>query len=136
MVSVFTCHLVFLFWMPILKHIYIYIFFLAIVIRKIEVEYNICAILILRSAVVRTQSAGPSIKWTGVQIHSPPSRSLGNFVHPTLPVSFRRDAKSRWSLLPSVYARGSKMSHTGGKCVGCRRLTNDKIFSKLKVAVN
>ena len=29
----------------------------------------------------------------------PPFRSLGNFVHPTLPVSFGRDTKSRWSKL-------------------------------------
>ena len=29
----------------------------------------------------------------------PPFRSLGNFVHPTLPVSFGRESKSRWSLL-------------------------------------
>ena len=30
--------------------------------------------------------------------------------------------KSRWSLLSGVYARGSKRSHTGGKCVTCREL--------------
>ena len=30
--------------------------------------------------------------------------------------------KSRWSLLSGVYARGSKISHTGGKCVTCRGL--------------
>ena len=30
-------------------------------------------------------------------------RSLGNFVYPTLPVSFRRDTKSHWSLLSGVY---------------------------------
>ena len=30
---------------------------------------------------------------------------------PTLPVSFGRDTKSRWSLLSGVYARGSKRSH-------------------------
>ena len=29
-----------------------------------------------------------------------------------------------WSLLSGVYARGSKRSHTGGKCVTCRGLTN------------
>ena len=28
----------------------------------------------------------------------------------------------RWSLLSGVYARGSKISHTGGKCVTCRGL--------------
>ena len=36
----------------------------------------------------------------------PPFRSLGNFVHPTLPVSFGRDSKSCWSLL-SVVGEGS-----------------------------
>ena len=33
-----------------------------------------------------------------------------------------RDSKSRWSLLSGVYARGSKRSHSGGKCVTCRGL--------------
>ena len=37
---------------------------------------------------------------------------LANFVHLTLPVSFGRDTKSRWSLLYGVYARGCKRSHT------------------------
>ena len=32
-------------------------------------------------------------------IPPPPFRRLGNFFHPILPVSFRRDAKSRWSKL-------------------------------------
>ena len=45
---------------------------------------------------------------TGGSIPPPPFQSLGNFFHPTLPVSFRRDGKSRWSLLSGVYARGSK----------------------------
>ena len=31
-----------------------------------------------------------------------------NFIHLTLPVSFGRDTKSRWSLLSGVYARGSQ----------------------------
>ena len=34
--------------------------------------------------------------------------------------------KSRWSLLAGVYARGSKRSHTGGKCVTCRGHTNSR----------
>ena len=42
-----------------------------------------------------------------------PFRSLGNFIHPTLPVSFSKDSKSLWSLLSGVYARGSKISHAG-----------------------
>ena len=37
-------------------------------------------------------------------------------------VSFGGDTKSRRSLLSGVYARGSKRSHTGGKCVTCRGL--------------
>ena len=53
-----------------------------------------------------------------------PFRNLGNFFHLTLPVSFGRATKSRWSLLFGVYARGSKKSHTGGKCVACNGLTN------------
>ncbi|KAI0211911.1 hypothetical protein LSAT2_003218 [Lamellibrachia satsuma] len=43
----------------------------------------------------------------GGSIPPPPFRSLDNFVHPTLSVSFGRDSKSRWSLLPDVYARGT-----------------------------
>ena len=35
-----------------------------------------------------------------------------------------RDTKSRSSLLSGVYARGSKRSHTGDKCVTCSGLTN------------
>ena len=31
-----------------------------------------------------------------------PFRSLGNFVHPTLDVSFGRDTKSRWSKTPAL----------------------------------
>ena len=59
-------------------------------------------------------------------------RNLGNFVHLTLPVSFGRDTKSRWSLLSSVYARGSKRSHTGGKCVTCTGLTNSREEQQLR----
>ena len=43
----------------------------------------------------------------------PPFRSLGNFVYPTLHVSFGRDSKSCWSLLSGAYSRGSKRPHTG-----------------------
>ena len=45
---------------------------------------------------------------------------------PHLPVSFGRDTKSRWSLISGVYARGSKRSHPGGKCVTCSGLTNSR----------
>ena len=61
-----------------------------------------------------------------VESHLPPFRNLGNFVHLTLPVSFGRDTKSRWFFLSGVYARGSKRSHTGGKCVICSGLTNSR----------
>ena len=44
---------------------------------------------------------------------------LWQFPLPPLPVSFGRDTKSRWHLLP-----GSKISHTGGICVICRGLHN------------
>lgn len=40
---------------------------------------------------------------------------LGNLVHCTLPVSFRRDTNRCWSLLPGVYAWGNTRSHTRGK---------------------
>ena len=63
-----------------------------------------------------------SIEWIGVQNHLLPFQNLDNFFHATLPMFFGRDTKSRWSHLPSVYARGSKRSHTGGKCVTCRGL--------------
>ena len=53
-----------------------------------------------------------TIEVTVVQSHLLPFRNLGNFVHLTLPVSFRRDTKSQWSFLSGVYARGSKRSHT------------------------
>ena len=49
-------------------------------------------------------------------------RNFGNSVYPALPVSFGRDTESCQSLLSGVYARGSKISHTGGKCVTCRGL--------------
>jgi len=62
-------------------------------------------------------------RWSRGRSHLKPFQNLGNFVHLTLPVSFRRDTKSRWSLLSGVYARESKRSHTGGKCVTCSGLT-------------
>ena len=59
------------------------------------------------------------VEGTGFQNHLLPFQNLGSFIHPTLPVSFRRDIKSRWSLLSGIYARRSKRSHTGGKCITC-----------------
>ena len=52
---------------------------------------------------------------------------LCQFRLPDLPVSFGGDTKSRWSLLSGVYARGSKISHTGGKCVTCRGLHHSQV---------
>ena len=56
----------------------------------------------------------------------PPTAVSKLSVIPHLPVSFGRDTKSRWSLLSSVYARGSTRSHTGSKCVTCSGLTNSR----------
>ena len=39
------------------------------------------------------------------------SELCGNFVYPTLPLSFGGDIRNRRSLLSGVYARGSKISH-------------------------
>ena len=50
----------------------------------------------------------PSGHSTRVRVHLQLFRCLGNFVRPTLSVSFGRDTKSCWSLLPGVYARGIK----------------------------
>ena len=56
-------------------------------------------------------------RWTGdalVQGSNPAAatHSLRNFgFNPALPVSFGGDTESRRSLLPGVYARGSKISH-------------------------
>ena len=69
-------------------------------------------------------SARLTIEWSRVRIPLRPFGNFGNFLYPTLPVSFGRDTKSCWSLLSGVYARGSERSHTGGKCVTCRGLHN------------
>ena len=70
-----------------------------------------------------------SERWTGdrvVLVSNPAGgtslQNFGNSVYPTLPVSFGGDTKNRWSLLSGVYAKGSKISHTGSKCVTCRGL--------------
>ena len=42
-----------------------------------------------------------------------PFQGLGNFVHTILPVSFRRDTKSRCSLQSDIYVNGSIISYTG-----------------------
>ena len=72
--------------------------------------------------------------WTGdrgvLSSNSTGGTSLRNFVnsvYPTLPVFFGGDSKSRRSLLSGVHARGSKRSHTRGKCLTCLGLTTLKL---------
>ena len=45
-------------------------------------------------------------------------------IPPTAVSKLMQYTKSRWSLLSGVYARGSKRSHTRGKCVTCSEITN------------
>ena len=82
----------------------------------------LCAFLIVCTCMVgsggRVMSSGLSIERSVVQSHLSPFRFSILFT-PHLPVSFGRDTKSWWSFLSGVYARGSKRSHTGGKCVIC-----------------
>ena len=55
-----------------------------------------------------------------IRIDLLPIRNLGNFVHPTLPVSFGRDSKNRSTLLPGVCFRESKILYTGKwKALSC-----------------
>ena len=63
--------------------------------------------------------------------------SFRNFIAATLPVSFGRDMKSRWSLLPVVHVRESKISHTGGKWVTFRGfyLVNNAYMMLIKNSV-
>ena len=61
-----------------------------------------------------------SVEMIGVLVHTLPFRNVGNFVHPTLPASFGRDAKSRRFLLPGVYAREVKDPTHKVKSVTCR----------------
>ena len=88
---------------------------------------------IILGTTVQVGSGGHAVerrtvnRGTVVQSHLPPFRNLGNFVHLTLPVSFGRDTKSRWSLLSGVYARGSKRSHIEGKFVTCSGLINSRV---------
>ena len=44
---------------------------------------------------------------------------LRQFRSPHICLCLSEETKSRWSRLSGVYARGSKRSHTGGKCVTC-----------------
>ena len=89
-------------------------------------QCNHTTIWFVEISVISDKNAGLSIEGTVIQSHLPPFRNLGNFVHPTEPVSFGRDTKSRWSVLSGVYARGSKRSHTGGKCIPYSGFTNSR----------
>ena len=62
--------------------------------------------------------------WWGVvaQRLEPRVETWASSFTPTFPVSVGRDIMSRLSLQSCVNARGSKISHTGGKCVTCRGL--------------
>ena len=44
----------------------------------------------------------PACREDGGSIPPPPFRSLGNFVHPTLPVSFGRDTESQLVQTPAL----------------------------------
>ena len=51
--------------------------------------------------------------------------SIPPFVHSTFSVSFGRESKRCWSILPGGYATVSKRSHTRSKLVTCREFTTD-----------
>ena len=87
--------------------------------RKAPKGYNAMS---SSSSIVSVSAAG-----LGHGSFGGPLRNLGKFVYPTLPASFGRDSLSCWSLLSGVCARGSKRSHTGGKCVICLGLHNSEI---------
>ena len=59
--------------------------------------------------VLGSNPAGGSALW-----------NFGNSVYHTLSLSFVLDTKSCLSRLSGVYGRGSKISHTVGKCVTYR----------------
>ena len=63
---------------------------------------------------------------TGFRILLAPLRNFSNSVYPSLPASFGGDTKHSWSLPTGVCARGSKMSHTRGKCVTRRGLRHSE----------
>ena len=69
---------------------------------------------------------GLLVNGTGVQTHRLLLRNFISSIHPTLPVSFGRDTKSRWSLLPGVYASRSISSHAGKWTKICHGFTNSR----------
>ena len=61
--------------------------------------------------------------WVAVGRGSIPARTLPLNSRDCISVSYGGDTKSRRrSLLSGVYAKGIKISHTGGKCVSCSGL--------------
>ena len=63
------------------------------------------------------------------QSHLPPLSNFDNFVHPTFACFSEETLKASgpfYMVSYSVYVRGSKRSHAGGKCVTCSELTNSR----------
>ena len=76
------------------------------------------------------RASGCRLKGPGFETTSAVSK-LGQLRSPQFAVSFGRVSKSRWSILPGVYARGSKRSHTGNwKTPVTDSLTLEKEYSK------
>ena len=74
---------------------------------------NVILWFIITLATTSSAAMALSIEGTRVQIHVLPFQNLGNFVHLTLPVSFGRDTKNCWALLPGVCAREVKYLRQG-----------------------
>ena len=91
-------------------------------------------VALLGSRFTTSRSTDDIRRWWGPVVNRrdggsmPPTAvsKLRQFLHPTFACVFRKRPKNRWSLLSGVYARGSKRSHTGGKCVTCSGLTNSR----------
>ena len=56
----------------------------------------------------------------------PYAAAISFTLHLTVPFGRDTKTKSRWSPLSGVYVKGSKRSHTGGKCVTCSGLTHSR----------
>ena len=66
-------------------------------------------------------SVGLSVEGTGVQNHLLPFRNLGNFVQPTLPVSYGRYTKSR------IWCLRNHTQENGKTCDGLQTLEKDTL---------
>ena len=71
------------------------------------------------------------IGWSWVRILLAPLWNVSNSVYPTFGV----DTKSRWSLLSGVYAKGWKISHTGGKSM-CNLSWTPQLLEKDNSKIN